>query len=50
MQLQVSAGSVLGQVLLSTFMTDHVIKSRSMLMTFFEVSLTLGNLLKAEQK
>lgn len=50
MQLQVPAGSDLRQVLLNTFMIDHVIKSWRVLMKFVEVSLTLGNLVKAEEK
>lgn len=50
LQLQVPAGSVLGQLLLNTFMTDHIIKSRRVLMKFVEVFLTLGNVVKAEEK
>lgn len=50
MQLQVPAGSVLEQALLNTFMADHVIKGKRVLMKFAEVSLTLGNLVKAEEK
>lgn len=33
-----------------TFMNDHVIKSRRGIMKFVEASLTLGNLVKAEER